>query len=307
MPGLLSKSFYWPTVVMLAIVGGGTAGFEVVQIFKPTATEYIVDGNGYLPNVEAAMEKYEKAKANGDYAEAMTVDEMINVAYRLFGEEDETWSQGVGASIAAGFVTQGIQTTTVHSFERYFEESNSFSNIIQIYDRMFQEGDTTSTYWGNSTDYGSHPRKDYSNEEYKKLMGRNVSEGLVYVVSPATMLLDEDTPSGKPQTGIYETADGYVLEAELHKRYGVMNYQCQMQTISDLKYKPQFQFCHITVTVDKNLNLVRMETFEHYTAVTSAEFGSDAEGSLVTVYHHEPAPFGFPEVGGTVAPYPASL
>ena len=307
MSAIIGKAFYWPTVLLAAVIAGGTTGFEVVQMFKPTATEFIVSGDGYLPDVDAAFAKYEEAKDSGDFASALTADEMINVAYRLFSLEEETWSQGVGASIAAGFVNQGIQSMTVHSGERYFEESNSFSSIIQIYDRMFQEGDTTTTYWGGDTNYASHPKKEYPNDEYKKLMGRYVSEGLVYIVSPKTLILDADTPSGKPASGIKETPDGYVIEAELDKRYGVINYQCQMQTISDLKYKPQFQFCHITVTVDKQLNLQKMVTFEHYTAVTSQGVGSDAEGSLTTVYHHEPAPFGFPEVGGTVAPYPESL
>lgn len=307
MAGMLGKTFYWPTVILAAAIAGGATGFEVVQKFKPNTYEYIVSGDGYAADIDAAIAKYEEAKPKGDFAKALTPDEMINVSYYLFGQEEESWTQGVGASVAAGFVNQGIQTTTVRSGERYFEESNSFSNIIQIYDRMFQEGDTTATYWGGNKDYASHPKKEYPNDEYKKLMGRYVSEGLIYVVSPKTLLTEENTPSGKPKTGIYETEDGYVVEAELDKRYGVMNYQCQMQTISDLKYKPQFQYCHITVAMDKDLKLQRMVTFEHYTAVTQAGLGSDAEGSLTTVYHHEPAPFGFPEVGGEVAPYPDSL
>ena len=307
MIGLVAKAFYWPSVALIAILGGGITGFKVVEMFRPTVTEYVVSGDGYEADIDTAMKKYEAAKGNGDFAKSLTVDEMINVSYHLFEQEENTWSQGVGSSVAAGLVNQGIFSTTVHMGERFFEESNSASNVVALYDRMYQTGDTTTTYWGGDPNYAGHPKQEYPNDEYKQMMGRYVSTALVFVVSPKTLLLDETTSSGQPKTGIYETEQGYVVEAELDRRYGVMNYQKQMKTISNLKYKPEFRYCHITVEMDKDLTLRRMVTHEYYTAVTAAGLGSDAVGSLTTVYHHEAPPFGFPEVGDPVAPYPASL
>ena len=307
MPLMNAASFFWPTLCMSALLLGGGVGFQVTQMLKPTTVVYNVSGNGLLPDVDAAMAKYESAKASGKkFSKALSVDEMINVSYRLFENESQTWTQGVGSSFAAGLVNQGIFSTTVHDGDRFFEESISASSFVKLYDRMFQSGDKTITYWGDDTHYESHPEKEYDNETYKEIMGRYVSSALIFVVSPRSLLTNENL-SGERSTGIYEEEDGYVIEAELSPIYGTFNYKKQMQTSSNLKYQPTFDYCHWTVWTDANLNLRKMKTAERYVAVTSAGVGSSAIGSLTTIYHHEAAPFGFPEVGSKLPDYPESL
>lgn len=301
------QALFYPTIVAAALLAGGTAGFEITQMLKPTAVEYSVSGNSYSPDIDAAMKKYEAALAKGTpWDKALTVDEMINVAYHRFGEEKHTWSRGVGSSFAAGLVNQGIFSTTVRDEERFFEESLSYSDFVKVYDRMFQEGETTTTYFGQDDNFPAHPKVEYTNDEYKEKMGRYVSNALVYLVSPKTILTDE-SPSGEAKTGIYPTEEGYTLEAELSPIYGTINYKKQMQFISSLKYQPTFDYCHITVWVDKDLNLIKGCFKEKYTAVTSAGVGSAAIGSLTTAYYHQSPPFPFPEVGSQLPPYPSSI
>ena len=306
MSSATSKLFFWPSVVMIALTSGATIGVGLAKFLKKDSYEFIVSDNNFEADVNAALEKYESVKDKGNFKESLTIDEMVNVSYALFEQEEQTWTRGVGASIAMGLVEQKIYSTTVHDHEKFFEESVSTSNIVTIYDRMFQEGDETVTYWGSNADYASHPAVTYSNDEYKKLMGRYVSTALIYIVSPKTILYDESL-SGKPNTGVTESGDDYIIEVELSPKYGVLNYQSQMKTISDLANRPPFDYCHLTITMAKDLTLKKMVTFEKYTATTKMGIGSSAEGSLATAYYHEAPSFGFPEPGSVLPAYPASI
>lgn len=303
---ITSKFFFWPSIVMIALTGGATIGVGLAKFLKKDSYEFIVSDNNFEADVNAALAKYESVQGKGEYKDTLTVDEMVNISYALFEKEEQTWTRGVGASVAMGLVEQKIFSTTVHDHEKFFEESVSTSNIVTIYDRMFQEGDQTVTYWGSNADYASHPAVSYPNDEYKKMMGRYVSTALVYIVSPKTVLYDESL-SGKPTTGVREDGDDYIVEVELSPKYGVINYQAQMKTISDLANRPPFDYCHLTVTMGKDLTLKRMVTYEKYVATTKMGIGSSAEGSLTTVYYHEAPAFGFPEPGSVLPAYPASL
>ncbi len=299
-------AFRWPAVVLSAIVIGGGMGFTVATTLKPPSYQFIANTDAYEPNLDAAYAKYEAAKG-GDLSATMSVDEMINVAYMKFGMEERNYTRGVGIAKAMGLVDQYIWSTTVADNGKYFEESISLSSFVKIYDRMFEEGETITTYWGDNNDFASHPKVEMSRDAYKELMGRYVSEALIYVVSDKTVLTEAETESGKPMSGVYKDGDNYVLEAELSPKLGTIRYKKQMKTISDLASQPEFSFCHITVTTDSDLNLIRMDTHESYTAVTKMGVGSGVVGGLSTAYYHEAAPFGFPEPGTVLPEYPESI
>lgn len=298
-----AKAFYWPSISMIALLAGGITGFQVASKFKPENRDFIPAGNGYEGDPEAAMKKFAEVKGS-DYSKTLEPYEAIHVAFSQFAQEERTWTQTVGSSNAAGLVDQGIQATTVHDGNRYFEESNSFSSMVSIYDRMYQEGDSTTLYWGKTKEYAKHTPVTWTNEEYREKMGRNVSEALVYNVSEATLIAGGK--SGERANGVYAEGGGYVVEAELSPVYGTLRYKCQMQTISDLASKPTFDYCHLTVYADKDLNLVKMTIHEQYNA--AIKMGGTAIGSVATSvinisYYHEAPPFGFPEIGDPV-PYP---
>ena len=289
--------------VWVGVAGLGVgAGFGLAKFLKPDTTQYIVDE--LTVDMDSALASYEKAKKAGDYT-SMRPDEIVNVAYHLFSQEESNHTMGVGYTLAA-IVRQEIQSRTVKDGKRYFEESNSVG-IVNLYDRMYMEGDQTLTYWGDNPDYGSHPEKSYSNDEYRSLMGRYISQGLIYILTPKTVLLDKETASGDPPTSIGITNEGFQIEIELDPQLGTSNYQKQMQTISSLKYKPTFEFCHLTFYLDKELNLIKFVTHEKYLATTSGGISSTAEGSLITLYYHEAPSFGFPAKDAKLPDYPASL
>ena len=122
--------------------------------------------------------------------------------------------------------------------------------------------------------------------EYADLMGRTVSDPLIYIVSPKT-ILNGDTLSGDPSSGIYANSHGYTIEIEMKSEDGMMpgiaNYQKQMKTISGLKSYPVFEYCHLTIETDADLNLISMTTHERY----QADMGfikSKCTGTLTTHY-----------------------
>ena len=289
----------------LAVCSAGVAaGIVLAKIVKPDQTQYLVDE--VTVDLDAMIASYQRAKKSGDYSN-MKPEEIVNVAYHLFSEEECNYSIGVGYTIATlGGVRQDIQSRTVKSGNRYFEESNS-CGMVNIYDRMFMEGGSTDTYWGSSPNYGSHEKKTYSNDEYKEMMGRYISSGLIYIVAEGS--LQEGPPlSGDPPTGVTKTSEGYTVEIELNPQKGVTNYQKQMKSISSLKFLPPFEFCHLTFYLDEGLNLQKFVTHEKYTATTSAGFGSPAEGTLTTRYYHNTLPeYGFPEPNSELPAYPTSL
>ena len=300
------SAFAWPAIILVTLLIGGSAGFVVGTTLKEPTYQFIANTDAYEPDLQAAYAKYEAAKG-GDLSKTMSVDEMINVAYMKFGKEEQTYSRGVGVAKAMGLVDQYIWSTTVADNGRYFEESISLSSFVQIYDRMFEEGETVTTYWGGDDNFASHPKEELNRDDYKEKMGRYVSEALIYVVSGKTLVNDASTKSGKPASGIYKDGENYVLEAELSPKLGTIRYKKQMKTISDLASQPDFEFCHITVTTDADLNLIRMDTHESYKAVTKMGLGSGVTGGLSTAYYHESPPFGFPEPGTVLPEYPKSI
>ena len=301
-----AKIFLIPSIVFGVLILASASVFGIVSACNPPSFELKIDPVNYEPDLDAAYAKYEASKGS-DLTEILTVDEMINVAYLKFGKEEQTWSRSVGSALALQLVEQRIWTTTVADNGRYFEESISTSSFVTIYDRMFEEGDTVTTYWGSDEDYLSHPKVEMNRDVYKEKMGRYVSEGLVYVVSDKTLVKGAETASGKRATGVYKDGEKLVLEAELDPKHGTMRYQKQMKSISDLAYFPSFQYCHITVTTDSDLNLISLQTHESYIATMKSGLGSSVVGGLVTSYYHEAAPFGFPEVDSILPEYPPSF
>lgn len=285
-----------------AVVGGIGVGRLISNKFKPDTTEYLVDE--VQIDVEGALNAYEDInKGNKDFTK-MAPDQAVQVAFHRFAQEEKNYSIGVGFSLAS-IVRQDIQARSVKDGDRFFEESNSIG-LVNIHDRMFQQGDNVDTYWGEGSDYASHPLKSYSAKDYAAMMGRQVKESLVYIVAPET--LSEKSLSGDSLSGIAKTDSGYTIEIELNPVKGVANYQKQMKTISDLAAKPAFDYCHLTIYTDSNLDLIRFETHEQYFAKTKAGVGSIAEGRLHTVYYHNTLPEeGFPSVDSPSYAYPSSI
>ena len=278
-----SPFIYWPTLVLASIGLGIGAGFLLHGIFKKPIEVVITDRAHYLPDMDAIMTHYESVKSSSNDFTELEPCEAINVAYKLFENLSKTRSIGVGKVNSLG-MKQDIFTATVHIDHRYMEESIS-KGIINIYDRMYEEGDTTTRYWGNKSDYTQDTPSTLSNAEYEQLMGRRVSRSLIYIVSSKTM--SNKDLSGLGLSKITKNDKGYKVEVELNPITGVIDYQKQMQNISELAAAPSFDYCHLSIQTDHDLNLLYSQADERYYAAPTKPIQMPpvkCTANLVTVF-----------------------
>lgn len=272
-----------------AIGLGVPAGIVASKFLNTSGGDYSnVDANALTDDIEKTRKKYEAAKKAGTpFEEALKPCEMVNMSLALFSSLESTKAVGLGSAYSMG-VTQAIQSIQIKNGEKYFEESNSTSSFVKLYDRMYQEGNVTKTYWGKSSDYASHEEKTYTNEEYAELMGRKVSDSMIYVISTKTSISDESkVKSGKGASRIAKEKGGYTVDLELQRKNSVVNYVKQMKNISDLTGYPIFEYCHLTFHLDEGLMPLDYTSYEKYQA-TKKEVGisTTIEGTLTTYFYH---------------------
>ena len=282
---IITSSIVGAAAIALGVVAGYltynyTANFAGGDYSNVNATSLTDD-------ISKAKAKFEGAKTSGTaLEEALKPSEMVNLALDQFSSLESAKTVGLGSALSVG-VTQIIQSIQIRNGQRYFEESNSMSSFVKLYDRMYQEGDTTTTYWGESSDYSSHAPVAYTNEEYAELMGRKVSDTMIYVISTKTAITDETkVKSSHGASRIEKEGDGYVVDLEL-KTKAVVNYVKQMKNISGLTGYPTFEYCHLTFHLDKDLMPISYTSYEKYNATKeSVPLPVDIEGSLTTYFYH---------------------
>ena len=269
-------------------LGAGAGYFAYTYTTKSAGGDYSnVNANALTDDISKAQAKLETAKTSGaPLEEALKPSEMVNLALNQFSEIESTKTVGLGSALSVG-VTQVIQSMQIKNGDRYFEESNSMSSFVKLYDRMYQEGDTTTTYWGESSDYASHTPATYTNEEYADFMGRKVSDAMIYVISTKTVITDEAKVSSSHGVSRIEKEEGgYVVDLEL-KTKAVVNYVKQMKKISGLTGYPTFEYCHLTFHLSEDLMPISYTSYEKYNATKeSVPLPVDIEGSLTTLFYY---------------------
>lgn len=301
----LTKSFEIPTLFFLALASGSTAGFIVHDSLRGTLFTVEGDASAFAMDNKAAYENYEKAKKAGkDLATALTPSELISVAYTKLAQHEYIYSEALGSSKAMGLVDQTIQSRAIRDKDDYFEESNSFSNFVKIYNRMYQTGDETTKYWGSSPSYQGYTPVKVTNETYAEEMGRTISESLIYLVSPKT---EGDTDrSGLGLTKVTKTGSNLQIDFEAHPAKSTLRYVKQMKTISNLKEYPSFYYVHLQVVCTQDLDLLYMKSFEKYQATLASGIGSACEGTMTTIYQIPSNPPVFPKPDAPSEAYASS-
>ena len=178
----------------VAICLGVVAGIIGAKLFggKQTVDYSNVNVDALTDDIDATRSKYNQAKSSGTPLEkALRPSEMVNLAIANYSALPSTKAVGLGSAVSMG-VTQQIQSIQIKNDGKYFEESNSIG-LVNLFDRMYQEGDSTSCYWGESSDYSAHPKKVYTNEQYAEMMGRKVSDPMIYVISRKTAITKEES------------------------------------------------------------------------------------------------------------------
>ena len=277
----LPRDFFYPSVLMIAVCLGLATGFTIHGSLKPPISTTEGNASNYAPDKEAILAHYEKVKGSTkNYLGELAPHEFVSIAYSLLERHPYVYSRGFGTSLALGGISQDIQSTTIKEGGRYFEESNSIG-LVKLYDRMYQEGETTTKYWGSTPSYEKNAPVTMGNDEYKESMGRYVSESLIYVVSEKTE--GKEDLSGDGLTQVKTSGDGYLVDFEGVPSLITLNYVRQMKTISSLKEYPSFDFVHLQWKLDANLELQWFKTHEKYQASTMG-VTSPCEGRMTTVY-----------------------
>ena len=275
-----------PVVIALALGVGAGIGYYLYSVYHIEEPAHKGQESEYIPDMNPALSHYEEIKsADKDYTK-LAPYEALNVAYELFQNQEVSASIGVGYTIALFGIRQEIYTSTVHRDGKYMDEEISLGTI-DIYDRSYQDGANTTKYWGDTKDYSKDTPTTITNEEYAEQMGKTVSDPLIYIVSEKTE--SKEDLSGKGLSKITKLENGYGIDIELDKETGVINYQKQMQTISELAGAPTFKYLHLYVVTDLDLNLRYLTTTESYEVVSTKPFRirSACTGSLTVAYLNE--------------------
>lgn len=283
----------YAAIAAVALGSGFGVGFYLHSVLKPTIIVLTGDADKYRADMSVALANYEKAKATRNFVNTMTPDELVNVAFYLFGQKPTPKSTSVGytqASTLGLSIRQSILDTNIKGADgRHFEESCS-EGMINFYFRMYSEDGITQRYWVHDkpkdftrTDLDQPARM--TDDEYREFVGNYISSALRYIVSDKTLLYDKVTPSGEPSTVARVDGDKIIVELELDKDKSTMDYGKQMRAYSDLVAVPTFDYVHLRVFMDLDLNLIRMESHEAYFAMTNSGIGSPLEGFLNTVYY----------------------
>ena len=273
----------------LAIALGVGGGVLAHHFFGPTASVNYVAGE--TDDINVAKAKYESAKASGTPLEtALKPSEIVNLAMDNYNSIPSTKAVGLGEAISLSVrQVQVIQSIQIKNNGEYFEESNSIG-LVNLYDRMYQTGDSTACYWGASLDYSSNPKNELTNEEYEDMMGRKVSDSMTYIISKKTTITKEaNVKSSYGPSKIVKENGGYTVELELNtssKSSAVANYVKQMKNISGLTDYPYFYYCHLTFHLTEDLIPVDYTSYEKYNATkSSVPLPVDIEGRLTTKFY----------------------
>lgn len=273
------------SVIAVFAIGLGAGGAWAYNQFfsKKASSNIVVDGTTLADDIDAVMKKYDGVKNRSSLHTELTPYEMIDVAMHKFSTSPYYFEVGKGSTSAA-IADQVIYASFVKNDKAYFEESIS-TGLINLYDRMYMEGNSTDCYWGGSSNYAGMKKKSYDNEEYKSLMGRNISTPSSYVVSKKTCLF-KSSPSGRGVTSSSKTSDGYEVEIELNPGddKGVSGYRLQMKTVSSLAALPSFYYCHLSFKLDFDLNFVESTVYESYWAQQSEMIGAKMVATIRSKY-----------------------
>ena len=280
--------------VMAAGAGSGVGVYLAKQLKPPITITEGLNGADYEADISAAWKKYNKAKASGNFVETMTPDELINCSYKVYDEKEKHHAMTVGYSIASSVglnVTQRILGTFIKDGNNFFEEQGSVG-LVNLKNRFWEDEKETLCYWGKDGKWDNYKPYSITNDEYKTLMGSNVSRSLRYIVSDKPVIYGKlnNTTLGLETTRAVKNDDGtkIVVNVELDTQKTVCYYGQQMKTMSDLLSAPAFKYIHLIVTMSaSDLFPESMVVYEGYTATLSSGISSPANSRCKTVYYSD--------------------
>lgn len=284
-------------MIALPIGAGVGAGIVISKFFLSKSTDYSdINVNDLKEDVTGIMDQYKKAKDNGkEYSEVFKPYELVNIAYELYSQHDNSKSISVGRANAA-IVDQSIRACSIKNGNEYMEESISKSSIVSLAARTylhensnidFHDGDAKSSVEGEWPD----THYEYTSDEYADVFGKTPKSPLIYIVGKKTIK--------SAASKVEKTDSGYIVNLELNPIKSVVNYVKQMKNLSKLADYPSFDSVKATFTLDNDLLIKQLSVDESYYAKTGA-VGADITAHL-DIYYEVDGDFAIPSLSQAVS------
>ena len=274
------KIVTWIIVGAIALSFTGTGIYFLVKLIKDQTAE--VDYSKLKDyeledDQEQLMTRYNSTQED-DLSKVFNTCELANISINKFKEHKYYYSKTYGNASAVG-INQTIRASVIKYGNNYFMENIS-SGLISTAKRFYQNGEIVKTYNGNNIQverahWDESSLEELSLVEHYEKWGKDLSRPLIYIISSKTVLNTSTTEV---------TQSGYVVHLDLSPEYSILRYIRQMVSISNVK-NPIFESVHLDLTIDKDMNLAKMEVSESYSVVKV--FRVNTTASLEETYTYD--------------------
>ena len=264
-------------VATVAISSGLIVGIYFGKNYFAPETYY--DGfnfNDYEDDKVALMNKYQKNQNTADYQPY----ELVNIAIEKFANNEHTKTVTHGEVKASG-VKQAIFAEDVRDGNEFYTESLSYSSLVKCGVRFYQHVDNIDEYKANKVEkdgkssFPENSKKTVTYAEHETNWGKTLDRPIIFIISSKTVLENE----------LKNTDSGYEVTMSLDPVLSVLRYVRQMKSIYDLKRYPDFNSVKVTFTLDKDLNLIQMNSVEDYTVYVFGK--NESVGTLTVDYYRD--------------------
>lgn len=269
----IGKHWVISLLTVVFVVGAAFAGKYIGStIFRKTynPNDIVVkeDDN------ETLYKKYLACK--GDYA-SLQAYEYANIGLYKATLHDNFRIVSKGSVTASG-VSQSVRGYSIKDNDSYFMENIS-KGLISCSWRIYQN-EEVKTYKGKNIEvekatYDEDNFIEYTIDDYSSLWGKPLSRPNIYVISSDSVLSSD----------INLTDDNYIVNLELDPEKSVVKYVKQMKVVSGLSDYPVFSNVNLTFTLDKELNLLKINTSEKYEVNKLGVHVS--KGTLEDIYYYD--------------------
>lgn len=276
-----------PMTFVLIAVAGVTTGIVLKHRFGQVEIDYgDFNPENYRMDSKALLKEYQK-NPNKNF----TAAELINIGLEKYRACENCYSIGIGT--ADTIVNQTIRNAQIKVGNHYFEESISYSSMVNVANRVDQVGDNSITLnKGKATASEEVTYKNdtttYKAEDYKKSWGKTLDEMFIYLISNETVL--EGSKIEKGEDTIRVTVN---LDTDISTYY----YKVQMKEISNLDRLPVFAYLTHTYTFSKDMTLLHCTVDEKYQASMTV---TATIRNTIDYYYHSNVVMNIPKENETI-------
>ena len=277
-----------PLSFVVIAVAGVTTGVILKKKFGQVEIDYgDFNPESYRMDGKALLKEYQK-----NPNKKFTAAELVNIGLEKYRQCENCYSIGIG--VADTIVNQTIRNAQIKVGDHYFEESISYSKMVNVANRVDQIGENNNISLNkgkaNGTEDVTYKENitTYKAEEYKKAWGKTLDEMFIYLISNETVM---------DGSKIEKKDDLIKVTLKLEPSISTYYYKIQMKEISDLDRLPVFEYLTHTYVFDKDMTLLFCNVNEKY----QASMGVTATiHNTIDYYYHSNVMIDIPKENETV-------